>query len=257
MTEGHPFLQHDGPIAFVHRGGPIGSTENTVAAFARAFDLGFRYFETDVHATRDGVLVAFHDRTLRRMTGDRVAIADLDWADLQEFRLDGEQVPLLEELLDLFPRARFNIDPKHDAAVRPLIDVLRTRDVLDRVCLASFSDRRLAFLRVALGPSACTAAGPREVARARAASTLGRPVSIGAQVLQVPPGAGLLDLVDARFIDAAHLVGLPVHVWTLNRRDVIVRMLDLGVDGIMSDDAALLREVLLERGEWLGDTSPN
>lgn len=251
----HPFLQHDGPIAFVHRGGPVGSTENTVAAFARAFDLGYRYFETDVHATVDGVLVAFHDRTLRRMTGERAAIADLTWDEVRQVRLDGQPVPLLVELLDAFPEARFNIDPKHDEAVRPLVDVLRAQDALPRVCLASFSDRRLAFLRVALGPDACTSAGPREVARARVAATARRPVALAANVLQVPPGSGRLELVDRRFVDSAHEGGLPVHVWTINDAETMTRLLDLGVDGLMSDDPHLLREVLVARGEWGGDTS--
>lgn len=251
----HPFLQNDGPIPFVHRGGPIGATENTVAAFARAFDLGYRYFETDVHATRDGVLVAFHDRTLRRMTGERTAIADLTWEEARRVRVDGESVPLLVELLEAFPDARFNVDPKHDEAARPLVELLRSRRELDRVCLASFSDRRLAYLRVALGPAACTSAGPREVARARVAASARRRVSIGADVLQVPPGSGPLELVDARFLDAAHAAGLPVHVWTVNDRAEMVRLLDLGVDGLMSDDPHLLREVLVERGEWASDTA--
>jgi glycerophosphoryl diester phosphodiesterase len=248
----HPFLQHDGPVAFVHRGGPVGSTENTMAAFSRAFDLGFRYFETDVHATSDGVLVAFHDRTLRRLAGERVAIADLTWDEVRTIRLDGEPVPLLTDLLDAFPDVRLNVDPKHDDAVRPLVAALRSRSALHRVCLASFSDRRLAFLRVALGPAACTAAGPREVVRLRSAASRGRPVVLAADVVQVPPGAGRLNLVDERFVDTAHASGLPVHVWTVNERELMERLLDLGVDGLMSDDPLLLREVLVARGQWAG-----
>lgn len=250
----HPFLQHDGPIAFVHRGGPVGAPENTMAAFTRAFALGFRYFETDVHATVDGALVAFHDRTLRRLTGEHAAIAELTWDEVCEVRLDDEPLALLSDVLDAFPAARLNIDPKHDEAVRPLIEVLRARSALDRVCLASFSDRRLAFLRVALGPGVCTAAGPREVVRVRAAASRGRTVSLQADVLQVPPGAGGFDLVDRRFVDTAHASGLPVHVWTVNDRGSMERLLELGVDGLMSDDPELLRDVLVDRGEWPGDT---
>jgi glycerophosphoryl diester phosphodiesterase len=250
----HPFLQHDGPIAFVHRGGPVGAPENTMAAFARAFDLGFRYFETDVHATVDGALVVFHDRTLRRLAGERVAIGELTWDQVREVRFDDEPVPLLVEVLEAFPTVRLNIDPKHDEAVRPLIAVLRSRSALERVCLASFSDRRLAFLRVALGPAVCTAAGPREVVRVRAAASRGRAVALHADVLQVPPGAGRLDLVDQRFVDTAHASGLPVHVWTVNDRAVMEQLLGLGVDGLMSDDPELLRDVLRDRGDWPDDT---
>lgn len=250
----HPFLEHDGPVAFVHRGGPVGAPENTMAAFGRAFDLGFRYFETDVHVTVDGALVAFHDRTLRRLAGERVAIGELTWEEVREVRFGDEPVPLLTEILEAFPTVRLNIDPKHDEAVRPLIEVLRSRSALDRVCLASFSDRRLAFLRVALGPAACTAAGPREVVRARAAASRGRAVTLQADVLQVPPGAGRLTLVDQRFVDTAHASGLPVHVWTVNDRAVMEQLLRLGVDGLMSDDPMLLRDVLRDRGDWPDDT---
>jgi glycerophosphoryl diester phosphodiesterase len=251
----HPFLQHDGPIPFVHRGGPVGSAENTLAAFDRAYALGFRYFETDVHATSDGELVAFHDRTLRRLAGERTAIADLTWDEVSQVRVDGEPVPRLHDLLVTFPDVRLNIDPKHDAAVRPLIDVLRARSALERVCLASFSDRRLAFLRVALGPGVCTAAGPREVVRVRAAASRRRTVSLQADVLQVPPGTGRLDLVDERFVRTAHESTLPVHVWTVNDEAEMHRLLDLGVDGLMSDDPLLLRSVLVTRGDWSGDTT--
>jgi glycerophosphoryl diester phosphodiesterase len=160
----HPFLDHPTPIPFVHRGGPTAAPENTLIAFERAYALGFRYFETDVHATADGYLVAFHDRSLRRLAGDRALISSLTADEVAAVRIDGQPVPRLEELLNCYPDARVNIDPKTDAAVRPLVSLLRERHSVDRVCLASFSDRRLRWLRAALGSAACTAAGPREIA---------------------------------------------------------------------------------------------
>jgi glycerophosphoryl diester phosphodiesterase len=251
----HPFLQHDGPIPYVHRGGPVGLVENSMAAFERAYDLGFRYFETDAHVTSDGVLVAFHDRTLRRVAGHRSAIAEMTVAQVQAVHVGGEPIPLLADLLAAFPDVRFNIDPKHDAAARPLVTLLRDLRVLERVCLASFSDRRLSFLRVALGERACTAAGPREVARVRAAASTRRGVVVAADVLQVPRGAGPLALVDRAFVETAHAAGVPVHVWTVNDERTMHRLLTLGVDGLMSDDPELLRRVLAERGAWRDDTS--
>jgi len=249
----HPFLEHAGPIPYVHRGGPVGTVENSLAAFTRAYALGFRYFETDVRATADGALVAFHDGTLRRVAGQRSAIAQMTVAEVRAVRLGREPIPLLADLIDAFPDARFNIDPKHDAAVRPLALLLRQLGALERVCVASFSDRRLSYLRVALGEGVCTAAGPREVARVRAAASTRRPVRLVAHVLQVPrAAAGPVALVDRAFVDTAHAAGLPVHVWTVNDEPSMKQLLDLGVDGLMSDDPVLLRQVLVDRGEWQG-----
>jgi glycerophosphoryl diester phosphodiesterase len=246
----HPFLHHEGPVPYVHRGGPVGLVENTMTAFRRAHAMGFRYFETDVHATSDGVLVAFHDRTLRRVAGERTAIEAMSASEVRAVRAGGESIPLLAELIEAFPDVCFNIDPKHDAAARPLAQLLRRLGVLDRVCVASFSDRRLSYLRVALGEQACLAAGPREVARTRAAASTGGHVRLVADVLQVPRGAGPLSLVDRSFVDTAHAAQVPVHVWTVNDERSMHRLLDLGVDGLMSDDPDLLRRVLQERGDW-------
>jgi glycerophosphoryl diester phosphodiesterase len=252
----HAFLDHPAPIPFVHRGGPTGLPENTIVAFDRAYQMGFRYFETDVHATTDGVLVAFHDRSLRRLTGERVPIASLSSDEVAMVRVDGEPVPLLEELLSTFPDTRINIDPKDDGAIRPLVHTLRTRGALDRVCLASFSDVRLRWLRAAFGSRACTAAGPREIARARWSSGRGRRLDLpGVDVVQLPPGPTRWPLLDQRLLEAAHEAGIPVHVWTINDPQTMDRLLGLGVDGIMSDDARALRQVFRERGIWQPDLS--
>lgn len=247
----HPFLHHDGPIPFVHRGGPLTHPENTLAAFEAAYALGYRYFETDVHASADGVLVAFHDESLRRLTGDRRPIQDLHEVEIKQLRVGGERIPLLADLLDGFPDVRINIDPKSDDAVRPLIQTLTDLNALDRVCCASFSDRRLRFLRAALGPNLCTAAGPREIARARWSSLRGKLPNVpGPNVLQIPVGPRGLRVLSPRLVEGCHEADLPVQVWTINDRSTIDRVLDMGVDGVMSDDPATLREVFVERGLW-------
>ena len=135
------FLEHEGPIPFAHRGGAADGLENSLAAFGRAVDLGFRYLETDVHATADGVLLAFHDDVLDRVTDRTGVIGQLPWSEVGAARVDGkEPIPLLRELLDAWPDLRVNIDPKHDNAVEPLIDLLGRTDAVDRVCVGSFSD---------------------------------------------------------------------------------------------------------------------
>jgi len=247
----HPYMDADGPVAIAHRGSAASHPENTMAAFQDAVDLGYDYIETDVHATRDGRLVAFHDDRLDRVTDRQGRIADLDWAEVSQARVQGKQpIPLFEELLSAWPDLRINIDPKGNAAVHPLVEVLRRPGVLDRVCAGSFSGRRLATLRSILGAGLCTSMGPGEVVRLRLKS-LGLPAGkFAAEAAQVPLRHYGLPVIDRRFVETAHDHGLKVHVWTINDRATMTRLLDLGVDGIMSDETALLKAVFMEHGLW-------
>jgi glycerophosphoryl diester phosphodiesterase len=250
------FLDHDGPIAFAHRGGAGDWPENTMPAFEAAVALGYHYLETDVHLTRDGVLCAFHDDRLDRVTDRKGLVADLTWAEVSEARVDGrEPIPRLDELLGTWTDVRVNIDPKHDDAVDALAAVLRRTGSVDRVCIGAFSDRRLARLRALLGPRLCTSLGPAGVARLRAAA-FGLPSGkLPAQCVQVPPATRGVTLVDQRFVAAAHRRDLPVHVWTVDDPDEMRRLLDLGVDGIMTDRPAVLKQVLIDRGQWAAGRS--
>ncbi|HZN72510.1 MAG TPA: glycerophosphodiester phosphodiesterase [Micromonosporaceae bacterium] len=246
----------DPPLAFAHRGGAATGDENTAAAFGRAVNLGYRYLETDVHATVDGVSVVFHDRSLARMTGRRDRVADVRWADLATVRVAGAAaVPRLDEVLDAWPEARFNIDVKANRAVGPTIDAVRRTGAQPRVLLASFSDARLAAMRAELGDTVVTSLGTREVARLWWASRTGRrrvevPPSVVA--VQVPVRYRGIRVVDRRFVRYTHELGLQVHVWTVDDPAVMHELLDLGVDGIMTDHLEVLRDVYLERGHWPG-----
>ena len=253
----HPFLRHDGPIPVVHRGAAGGRNidlvENTLSAFQRAHSLGFRYFETDVRVTADGVLVASHDASLRRVAGERIRVGDVIWEELSQIPVGGAPLPRLTDLLDTFPDVSFNVDPKVDAAIGPLVDVLVERAVLDRVCIASFSDRRLRWVRAALSVRVCTAAGPRELSMAATQVASGKRLDVpGADVLQIPQWMSrrMLEL-RGRSLDllaAAQRVEMPVHVWTVNDGPDMQRLLARGVDGVMSDDTALLLEVFGQHG---------
>ncbi|MDP6932911.1 MAG: glycerophosphodiester phosphodiesterase [Myxococcota bacterium] len=252
----HPFLQHDGILAFAHRGDQDSGPENTLVAFEGAVRLGFRYLETDLQSTRDGVLLVFHDARLDRVTDQQGRIDRLDWATVRRARVGGtEPIARFEELLGEFPQVRVNIDPKSDAAMELLVDAIRRTGSEGRVCVGCFSDRRLKRFRAAL-PGVCTSMGRSEATRARLHS-LGWPLPPGgAACAQVPVGWHGLPLVDARFVAAMRQRGLQVHVWTVNEPEQMHRLLDLGVDGLMTDRPAVLKEVLAQRGLWHDSASP-
>ena len=263
---GFPFLDavHDHPeavLAFAHRGGAyhpeIEGLENSLVAFKHAVDLGYTYLETDVHATRDGELFAFHDTALDRVTEHRGAVAELTSADVSRALIGGrEQIPTMGSLLEEFPEVRFNIDIKSDAAVVPLAELVRGTGAQDRICVGSFSRRRITEFRRLVGRRVATSASPVEAAAFRllpAARLVDLAVRRGAAALQLPHRRKGLVVVTRGLIRRAHALGLHVHVWTIDEPDQMHELLDLGVDGLMTDRTDLLREVLLERGQWMGE----
>src|SRR5499427_3568033 len=266
------FLDHPGPLAFAHRGGAAHSQENSWRAFEHAVGLGYGYLETDVQATADGVLVAFHDRTLDRVTGQPGRVCRLTIRDLAGARVAGtEPIPVLEDVLAAWPDVRFNIDLKDTPAVAPLAGVLRRTNAWDRVCVVSFSASRLRAARRALGRPVCMAASPLGTAMVRLGGPRGRhdpggpgqqgprrparprqqwPLTdwlsrAGVRCVQVPAS-----MATEPFIGRAQALGLQVHAWTVNDRPTMERLLDLGIDGIMTDETLALRDVLAARRQW-------
>ncbi len=249
----HPYLDHPGPLAFAHRGGAADGLENTVRQFRCAVEAGYRYIETDVHATRDGRLVAFHDATLDRVTDGVGRIADLPWRDVTQARVAGEEpVPLFEELLETFTETRWNIDVKAESALLPLLDLIARTGAWDRICVGSFSEARVVRAQRLAGPRLATSYGTRGVLNLRLRSW-GMPAALrrSAVAAQVPEVQSGVRVVDHRFVRAAHARGLQVHVWTVNEAEHMHRLLDLGVDGIMTDHIDTLRKVMEDRGIWV------
>jgi glycerophosphoryl diester phosphodiesterase len=248
----HPYLDHPGPIAFAHRGGAADGLENTALQFRRAVAAGYRYIETDVHTTADGKLVAFHDSTLDRVTDGAGRIADLPWKDVSNARVAGkEPVPLFEELLEAFPEVRWNVDLKAEASLHPFLDLIERTRAWDRICVGSFSEARVVRAQLLAGPRLATSYGTRGVLNLRLRSW-GVPAALRASAVaaQVPEAQSGIQVVDWRFVRTAHARGLQVHVWTINEPDRMHRLLDLGVDGIMTDHIDTLRKVMEERGVW-------
>ncbi|BBC38075.1 Phosphodiesterase [Streptomyces graminofaciens] len=249
----HPYLDHPGPIAVAHRGGAADGLENTVAQFRRAVESGYRYIETDVHATRDGKLVAFHDSTLDRLTDGAGRIADLPWQDVRHARVAGaEPVPLFGELLETFPEVRWNVDVKAEPALHPLLNLIARTNAWDRVCVGSFSESRVARAQRLAGPRLATSYGRSGILGLRLRSW-GVPARLrgSAVAAQVPEAQSGVPVLDRRLVRAAHARGLQVHAWTVNEPQRMHRLLDLGVDGIMTDHIDTLRKVLEDRGTWV------
>jgi glycerophosphoryl diester phosphodiesterase len=248
------FLDASQPIAFAHRGFAAGVPENSMAAFQRAVDLGYRYLETDARVTADGVALAFHDVLLDRMTDMHGRVARRPWEEVRRARIGGtEPIPRLADVLAAWPDCFVNVDVKSDRAVPATLDTLARTRAADRVCIAAFSDRRLAVLRKSLGPSVCTALGPLEVGRLRVMGwrqSRTEPVFGTGRAAQVPMRIGPVPFVDTRLVAAAHDRGLAVHVWTVNDAADMQTALDLGVDGVMTDRADVLRGILEERDAW-------
>lgn len=238
--------------AIAHRGGAGLAVENSLAAFARSYALGIRYLETDARVTADGVCVAFHDSSLRRMVGLPGRVESLSWDQLRRVRLrGGAQVPRLDDVLAAFPDARFTVDLKDTRGIGALAVAVRRTHAQRRVCVAGCTDLVLADVRAVIA-GVTTAMGWDSLTRLAAAARLGtRPRGVvRAPYAHVPLRLGRLPVFAERLVTMTHDLGAQVLVWTVNDPARMHRLLDCGVDGIMSDRPDLLREVLLARGHW-------
>jgi glycerophosphoryl diester phosphodiesterase len=246
-------------LAFAHRGGALHpdltGLENTLFAFEHATRLGFTYLETDVHATRDGVLLAFHDDVLDRVTSSVGSLVESTYVDLRTALIGGrEPIPRMADLLEHLPEARFNIDLKSDAAVELLAELVERTGAHDRVCVGAFSERRLRAFRRLVSRPVATSYGPIGVGLSRFAprQLAARVLAGPGDALQVPHRTRGVRIVTAAFVERAHAAGRPVHVWTIDEPAEMQALLDLGVDGMMTDRTDVLRDVLIERGQWMG-----
>ncbi|MGA4507477.1 glycerophosphodiester phosphodiesterase [Propionibacteriaceae bacterium G1746] len=244
-------------VAMAHRGGPLLPTnigrENTLLAFENALCLGYRYIETDVHLTRDGHLVAFHDESLDRATDRSGRIGELSLVEVRQARVGTERVPTLDEVLDQLD-CRINIDIKANGAEAPLVRALERHHALDRVCVGSFSEVRLRRFRALSGGRVATSVGPLGVAAGMFAARTGfGPSAVGA-AFQVPVrtriAGRMVDVVTPAFVRRAHSWGKQVHVWTIDDPDTMNELIDMGVDGLISDRIDVLKQVLVARGLW-------
>jgi len=252
-TRIHPFFDSDKPLALAHQGGGGEETENSAAAFANAHRLGYRYLDIDLQVTSDGVLVAFHDDTMDRLIGLEGAVADRTWTELSEARLpNGEPLARFDDLLDSYSDAFWNIEVKSDPATNPVVDMVRDRGLDDQVCLNTFSDLRMRKVREAAGdlsPAYSTPIGATLWLKVTSYLPF-LPWWISADATQAPIKDRGVPVLDQRFVQRAHDVGLFVIVWTIDEPGEMHRLLDAGVDGILTDAPTVLKSVLEDRGQW-------
>lgn len=255
----HPFLDGPFPRAFAHRGwhvGGLAGMENSLAAFRTAVAEGYCYLETDVRATRDGVVVVMHDATLDRTTDSSGEIERQDWKVVRTARVNGrEPVCRLDDLLEELPDALLNVDVKADSAVTPTLELLHRTNSWHRVCLTAFSETRLRRLRAAAGARLLTSMGPASAAALRLRSVCPVPPAaapICGELAQLPVRWCGIPVIDQALVRYAHRLNAEVHVWTVNRAVEMHALLDLGVDGLMTDRPDLLRDVLHTRQVWPG-----
>lgn len=253
------------PVAIAHRGSRVLWPENTDTSFQGAYDLGYRHFETDLHITADGVIVCFHDPTVERTTQGTGRVEEMTLAELQEldpgyrhgsldggytFRGEGSRIPTLEWLLGTYQDVAVVVDLKCDGLAQPLTAVVDDLGAHERVIVGSFSDSRLAEFRRVSRSQIPTSTGPAVSRLWVMASRMGRGVPGDAAALQLPTRMRGIRVVDEKLVAAAHGYGLQVHAWTVNEPGEMTRLLEMGVDGIITDRPDLLKEVLIDREEW-------
>ncbi len=251
------YLEDGRVLAFAHRGGAyhpeIEGLENTLAAFEHAVALGYDYLETDVHVTRDGVLLAFHDTVLDRVTDRKGEIARLTYEEVRTAVIGGRaEIPTLAMLFDAFPDCRFNIDIKSEGAVSCLADFLNAREAWDRVLVGSFSRRRLQRFRRLVRHPVPTSATPVEVVLFRflPSALLADRLTPDFAAFQIPHRHSALLVTTPGLVRRAHAAGKHVHVWTIDDPVEMHELLDLGVDGLFTDRTDLLKDVLIARRQW-------
>ncbi|WP_168583206.1 glycerophosphodiester phosphodiesterase family protein [Gephyromycinifex aptenodytis] len=247
------YVEEPGPIALAHRGGGGLAPENTLAAFAASHALGFRYLESDLRVTADGELICFHDATLDRVTQGRGPVHQYRMAQLRSLRVQGcEPIATLQEALEAFPHTYFCVDLKDERAIAPLISALRCPGVAQRLCVAGAWDGWLADVRTQV-PTVATSLGWQSLsvllACARAGVRPPRSVATG-EFAHVPVKLGSVPIFAERIVQMAHDLGIRIVTWTVDEAERMHQLLDAGVDAVISDRPDVLREVMLERGQW-------
>ena len=231
------------PIA--HRGGNTDFAENTFEAFERARELGYQCVELDVQLSSDGVVYVYHDANFKRLLHLDKKFSETSSDEIDTFLINGKyKIPRLVDIFELFPDFAFNIDAKSWDVSEPLAKIIRASNALSRVHIASFSDRRVRYLSKLLNNQVKTVAGVSQVIKFVFGFLTGVRFKFSADFIQVPESKFGIKLVTARAINYAHMAGIFIHVWTINDEEKMRSLIELGVDGIITDECKKLKDVL-------------
>ena len=240
------YLDYDGLKVLAHRGGAEESYENTTESFEYSELLGCEFIETDVQVSSDGIPYIFHDDDLKRILNKPVRFDSLSSNEIDDLSIFNScKIPKLSDTLLRFPNLCFQIDFKTDEVVMPALDVINDMNVFDRVCIASFNSKRLQNVR-SLYPDLCISMGPNEVFKTLLASLNLFKGEIPGDCLQIPMSYYGIKIVSKRFVDFVHSRGLKIMIWTINDIKTFKYLIDLGVDGIITDKPKLLFQTIEE-----------
>ena len=250
----HPFLLHEYPLRFAHRGSTILWPENTLMAFQGAVSQGCIYIESDLHVTKDGVIVMFHDDTLDRVTNGKGPVRCYNWNELNQldaayyfkpeegfpYRNQRIGIPALAEAMTTFPEVKFNLDLKQPGIEAVVAAFINRYHYHDRVLISSFTGSRTVKCQKLMTEPVAVSAGVWEVFRLWSASRIGKACDTWVHAVQIPRRKWGIELVDETFIRFAHNIGIHIHVWTINSATEMRELLKMGVDGIITDRIDLL-----------------
>ena len=240
------YLEYDGLKVLAHRGGAEESNENTLESFDYSQSLGCEFIETDVQVSSDGIPYIFHDDDLKRILNNPIRFDSLSSNEIDELSIFNScKIPKLSDTLLRFPNLCFQIDFKTDEVVMPALDVINEMNVFDRVCIASFNSKRLQNVR-SLYPDLCISMGPNEVFKTLLASFNLYKGGIPGDCLQIPMSYYGIKIVSKRFVDFVHSRGLKIMIWTINDIKTFKYLINLEVDGIITDKPKLLFQTIEE-----------
>jgi len=244
------YLENQKFIAFSHRGGALENKENTIEAFQKSVDIGYRYIETDVQNTKDDKLVIFHDDDLVRINNQNIKIAEITYEELENiFIFDDQIIPLFEDTINNFSKINFNIDPKTDRASVLLKNLLINRNDLERFCIGSHFQHRLDLFNLNKFEKMAISMSRQEVIKLYINQYLYL-FKQATPCVQVPTSFKGITIVNEKLIKFIHDQDKKIHVWTVDDQDEMQRLIDLGVDGIMTDRPSLLKEILIKNNLW-------
>ena len=245
------FIRSTNIVPIAHRGASLLASENSFESFRKAFDLGYRVIETDIHSSKDGTAYIFHDITLERLTGENLKISDLKDVDIDSLKINNSSIiPSLSNVFEEFPEGLFNLDAKTWKSTTPIVDTIQNMGCRSRVCIGSFNDRRVHAIIKELGLETCHSMGTSNVIKFYLGAQLGIEQHFTSQCIQLPIKMFGISLTTRKVLSYARKLGIKIHFWTINNPDIMQQLLELNVDGIMTDDCVLLKEIMKEQNKW-------